>query len=176
MIYLDNAATTRPHPAAIDAVLVGLRDDFGNPSSRHRPGIEARRAVDDARESIARYCGIDPQGVVFTSGGTEANQLAALGLPLRSGTTKILSTNAEHPSLAKPLAARRGAELIQAPIGRDGTLDLARAAELLDEKVGLVALFEGHNETGARNPVAAIVELVRARAPRALIHFDCVQA
>lgn len=176
MIYLDNAATTRPDPTVVLAVRSALENDWGNPSSRHAPGVAARRLVDASREAVAAYCRIDPGGVVFTSGGTEANQLAALGLPLRSRTDRIVTSNAEHPSLARPLRARAGAQVVEVPLAKEGAVDLDRLGAALDERVGLVALFDGHNELGSRNDFDAIVPLVRARAPRALIHVDCVQA
>lgn len=176
MIYLDNAATTRPDPTVVEAVRGALESDWGNPSSRHEAGLAARRVVDASREAIADYCRIDPSGVVFTSGGTEANHLAALGLPLRSGTRRIVTSNAEHPSLARPLRARTGAEIVEVPLARSGAVDLERLEASLDERVGLVALFDGHNELGSRNDFDAIVPRVRERSPRALIHVDCVQA
>ena len=176
MTYLDNAATTRPDDAVVRAVQRALEEAWGNPSSSHRGGLAARAIVDEARAQIAGWCRIPPDGVVFTSGGTEANQLAALGLPLRSRTTRIVTTAAEHPSLARSLAARTGAELVSVSLASDGTVDLDRLDAALDERVGLVALFEGHNEIGSRNPVGEIVRRVRARSPRALIHLDAVQS
>jgi cysteine desulfurase len=176
MIYLDNAATTRPHPSVVEAIRAALENDWGNPSSRHAPGLAARRLVDASRDAIAAYCRIDPAGVIFTSGGTEANQLAAHGLPLRSRTDRIVTTNAEHPSLARPLRARSGAEIVEVALAKDGAVDLELLSAALDERVGLVALFDGHNELGSRNDFSAIVPRVRARAPRALIHVDCVQS
>jgi cysteine desulfurase len=175
-IYFDNAATTRPHPSVVAAMAAALETAWANPSSRHPPGLAARRLIEDARSALASYSGIEPEGVVFTSGGTEANQLAALGLPLRSRATRIVTTNAEHPSLARPLRARPGAEIVEVALGGDGAIDLERLASALDERVGLVALFDGHNEIGSRNPLDAIVPLVRSRSPRALIHVDSVQA
>ncbi len=176
MVYLDNAATTRPLDSVAAAVHAALTESWANPSSAHRAGLAARTEVDRAREIIAHYCGIATAGVVFTSGGTEANHLAVLGLPLRSATTHIVSSQAEHPSLARAIAARPGATALQVRLLATGAVDLAHLESLLDERVGLVALFEGHNETGARNPIAEIVACVRQRAPRALIHLDSVQA
>src|SRR5262245_16761199 len=176
MIYLDNAATTRPDPTVVLAVRSALESEWGNPSSRHEAGLSARRLVDASREAIAAYCRIEPSGVVFTSGGTEANHLAALGLPLRSGTRRIVSSSAEHPSLARPLRARAGAEVVEVPLAATGAVDLERLEAALDEQVGLVAPFGGHNAPGSRNAFDAIVPRVRAKAPRALIHVDCVQA
>ncbi|MBM4014939.1 MAG: cysteine desulfurase [Planctomycetes bacterium] len=176
MIYLDNAATTRPCPPAVAAVTRALADAWANPSSVHRAGLQARALVEAVRLQLAAYCGIEPAGVVFTSGGTEANHLAVLGLPLRSGTTRIVTSNAEHPSLGRAVERRRGAEVVRVPITSQGAIDLERLEAVLDASVGLVALFEGHNESGARNPVAEIGALVRRKAPRALLHLDSVQS
>jgi cysteine desulfurase len=175
-IYLDNAATTAPAPAVVEAMRHALEVGFANPSSRHRPGLEARRLVEEARATIARYAGLRPEGVIFTSGGTEANNLAGRGWPLRSGTRRVLTSAAEHPSVAAALELRPDARPEAVPLGPDGTLDLDELATRLDEKVGLVAVFEGQNEIGSRNPVAAIAALVQERAPRALLHLDCVQS
>ncbi len=176
MIYLDSAATSRPLDAVVAAMHSCLRDCWANPSSAHRPGLAARTAVEEARATIASYCAIDPSGVVFTSGGTEANHLAVLGLPLRSGTTRIVTTVAEHPSLGRAVALRRDAEVTTIRITAQGAIDLDELERQLDPTVGLVALFEGHNESGARNPIGAIVEKVRRKAPRALLHLDAVQS
>src|SRR5262245_11479759 len=157
MIHLDNAATTRPTPAVVEAVQRALAEGWANPSSAHRPGLAARAIVEEARERLARYCGIAPDGVIFTSGGTEANHLAALGFPMRSKTSRIVASNAEHPSLGRALAARANVELVTAPLDASGVVDVGRLGELLDERVGLVALFHGHNEIGSRNPIAEIV-------------------
>jgi cysteine desulfurase len=176
MIYLDNAATTPPCAAAIAAIHSALTDIWANPSSSHRFGLGARAVIENVRSRLAEWCGIEPSGVVFTSGGTEANHLAVLGLPLRSGTTRIVTTNAEHPSLARSVERRRGAEVVRVPINRQGGVDLERLDSTLDERVGLVAVFEGHNESGARNPVQEIAAMVRRKAPRAFLHLDSVQA
>ncbi len=176
MIYLDNAATTRPCVLAVTAVTRALTEAWANPSSAHRAGLTARATVEEVRLQLAAYCGIDPAGVVFTSGGTEANHLAVLGLPLRSGTTRIVTSNAEHPSLGRAVLRRRGAEVVRVPITPQGAIDLEQLEAALDASVGIVALFEGHNESGALNPVAEIVALVRRRAPRAFLHLDSVQA
>lgn len=176
MIYLDNAATTRPCPEAIAAITAAVSESWANPSSSHRAGLAARAVVESARETIAAYCGLDPAGVVFTSGGTEANHLAVLGLPLRSGTHRVVTTHAEHPSLGRAAARRRGADVVAVRVTSRGAIDLDHLAALLDSHVGLVAVFEGHNETGARNPIPEIVALVRRSAPRALLHLDAVQS
>ncbi len=176
MIYADNAATTRPASTVVDAVRLTLVECWGNPSSAHRPGLDARTITEDAREVIARYCTIPAEGVIFTSGGTEANQLAALGLPIRPRSNRVICTNAEHPSLSRAIASRGDVEVVYTPVRSDGVVDLERFGDLLNDQIGLVALFEGQNEIGSRNPIAEIVALARARAPRAFIHLDSVQA
>ncbi|MCI0656217.1 MAG: aminotransferase class V-fold PLP-dependent enzyme, partial [Acidobacteria bacterium] len=115
MIYLDNAATTQPTAEVIDAMHWALTDGFANPSSRHQQGIAVREAVEAARRTLAsclRCAGDESSAsVVFTSCGSEANNLAVLGLPLRSGTRRILCSMADHPSLLEPLRQRAGAVL-----------------------------------------------------------------
>jgi cysteine desulfurase len=176
MTYLDNAATTRPAPSVVEAVRAALESSWANPSSSHAMGVAARSIVERARATIADFCSLPTSGVVFTSGGTEANQLAAFGLPMRSRTTRIVTSEVEHPSLARPLAARPGVEVARARVTSRGVVDLDHLATLLDDRVGLVALFEGHNETGARNPIGEVVALARSKSPRALVHVDSVQS
>ncbi len=175
-IYLDNAATTRAHPEVVETMVQALGDGFGNPSARHGRGIQARRRLEDARETIAHYAGIAPEGVVFTSGGTEANNLAARGFPMRSGTQRILTSAAEHPSLRRPLQARTDGVVELVNLTPHGTMDLDDLEGRLDEDVGLVATFEGQNEIGCRQPVNEISKRVRLQAPRAFLHLDSVQA
>ena len=175
-VYLDHAATTPPSAEVVAAVHLGLTGYFANPSAAHGAGVRVRRRLEEERESIARFCGIEPRGVVFTSGGTEANQLAVFGAPRRRRTRRLLTSNAEHPSLR---AATRGAtdlEVHELPIDSGGTIPLDTFEAALDDDVALVAVFEGHNEIGSRQPIEALSRLVRERAPRAWIHIDSVQA
>ena len=176
MIYLDNAATTEIAHEVIETLLPSFKQQFANPSARHRLGVQVRETLESCRERIASWCGVPVRGVVFTSGGTEANNLAALRLRLPSGTTTVLSTAAEHPSLLRPLRSRPGYEWRPLRIGSDGVVDLEDLEKKLDRTVGLVALFEGHNEIGSLQKVREITALVRSRTPRALIHLDAVQS
>ena len=174
-IYLDNAATTRPDAAVLAAMQWALQEGFANPSARHTWGMQVRDAIDDARARIADAVGISPDGVIFTSGATEANNLAASGFPLRSGTRRAITSPAEHASLLGPMQ-RHHPHLDFVRITSDGIIDLDHFADLLGDDVGLVALYEGHNEIGSVNPTHEIARLVQAKAPRAFLHMDTVQS
>ena len=177
-IYLDNAATTRVVPEVAAALLRAATETWANPSSVHGPGAAARRLVEDAREQVASALGVDAAEITFTSGGTEANNLAIRGLPgLREGTRAVLSA-IEHPSVhaqAEWLEAH-GVEVRMAPVDRDGVLDLDAFDGLIGERTRLVAVMAVNNETGSIQPVAELVARVRAKAPDAHVHCDVVQA
>src|SRR6266852_8054549 len=102
-IYLDNNATTPLHPAVLEALERSLRDVFGNASSIHKEGQSARRAIEDARESVASLIGASPREVVFTSGGTESNNAALFGVMRQAERDHIVTTSIEHPSVAEVL-------------------------------------------------------------------------
>lgn len=170
--YLDNAATTPMRPEAVEAMLPFLAGEFANPSGAHGPGRRARRAVDDARDAVAAALGCAPGEVVFTSGGTEADNLAISGVHERRGGRIVVSA-VEHPAVLRP-AARLGARV--APVDADGVVDLDALAELLTPEVRLVSVMAVNSEVGVVQPVADVVALVRERAPEALVHCDAVQA
>lgn len=170
-VYLDHNATTPLRPEARRAVEAAFATT-GNPSSAHRFGRAARRAVEDAREQLARLVGARPDAVVFTSGGTEANALALSGQALSAmGRRRVLVSAVEHPSV---LAAAPGATRI--PVDGDGTVDLAALENALaaDSEPALVSIMLANNETGAIQPVAKAAEI--ARRFGAIVHCDAVQA
>ena len=179
-VYLDHNATTPPAEPVVDAMSAALRDGWANPSSLHQAGRQARRLVDDAREAIARLAAQSPRDVVFTSGGTEANNLA-LARPFAGRPGGLLVTSRlEHPSVlayADVLAAS-GVRVRWVQPSPGGHLAVAAFAEALAERVAgepvLVATHAVHHETGAIQPIAALVVLV-ARAG-AELHVDAVQA
>ncbi len=184
-IYLDHAATTPVADEVRAAMRPWLEEEFGNPSSRHPIGLRAADAVDEARRALARTCGVRAQDVVFTSGGTEANNLGVIGLARaaeRSGAgadeRRVLVGPGEHPSVRASADALRaeGFAVDEAPLGADGALDLERFAALLSPATALVALMLVNNELGTIFPVRAAARLVRAHAPRARLHVDAVQA
>lgn len=164
--YLDHNATTPVRPEAAIAVAEALARG-GNPSSVHRFGRLARRVVEEARASVAALVGADPAGVAFTSGGTEANNLALGG----TGRECVLVSAVEHASVRE---ARDGITLV--PVDDDGIVRLDALAALLsgDARPALVSVMWANNETGAIQPVAEIAALAHAHG--ALLHCDAVQA
>lgn len=183
-VYLDHAATTPMLPAAVEAMTAHLLD-VGNPSSLHASGRQARRVVEESRETIARALNCRPGEVVFTSGGTEADNLAIKGIywsrraadPRR---TRILTTTVEHHAVLDPLhwlAEREGAEVEPIPVDRQGRLDLdaLRAAVERDpESVALISVMWANNEVGTLEPVDQVVALAAEHGIP--VHTDAVQA
>jgi cysteine desulfurase len=166
-VYLDYNATTPLKPAVIEAMTAALAET-GNASSVHRFGRLARRSIEQAREDVAALAGAQPRQVVFTSGGTEANNLALTAL----GAGRHLIVSAiEHDSVLK---AAPGAEIL--PVDGNGQVDVAALQLLLkgDSRPAVVAVMLANNETGAVQPVAQVVELAHAHG--ALVHCDAVQA
>jgi cysteine desulfurase len=177
-IYLDHNATTPVDPRVLEAMLPALREGFGNASSLHWFGQQARAALDDARAEIARLIGANPAEVVFTSSGTEADNLALRGAagiarPPRRG---IVYSAIEHLAVmntAKSLA-EEGWPVASVRATADGTVDLDDLAAKVDETTALVAVMFANNETGVIQPVKDVVTLAHARG--ALVHCDAVQA
>jgi len=179
-IYLDHAATTPLLPAVRAALEPFLAEDFGNPSSRHPLGVRAAGALDEARRRVARAVGARPAGVIFTAGGTEANNLAVQGFARarrRRGQHVVLGPT-EHPSVRAPALALReeGFEVEEASLDARGDLDLADLERRLRPDTVLVALMLVSNELGTLYPLARAARLVRARSPAAALHADAVQA
>jgi cysteine desulfurase len=178
-IYLDNNATTILHPAVAEAMDECHRAGYANPASQHFAGRRARRVLEEARAEIAELLGARTTGMVvdslvFTSGGTEANNLAIRGL-IGPGPSRLIHSAIEHPSLVA--AARRmgesGHEIRQLPVDRNGVARVDALADLLDSRTGLVSLMLGNNETGVLQPVRQAVALCRPRGIRT--HTDAVQ-
>jgi cysteine desulfurase len=179
-IQLDAAASTPLDPRVREAMLPWLGELSANPSSRSGPGARARAALDEARLRVARACGARAEDVVFTSGATEASNLALLGAArarARHGRHLVIGA-AEHACVREPALAlaREGFELSWLPLAANGLADLERAAALLREDTVLVAQILVHNESGAIHPLRELARLVRSRSPRAHLHVDAVQA
>ncbi len=163
---------------------------FANASSSHTAAREARRAVEEAREVVGHALGARPSEVVFTSGGTEADNLAVLGTLAersgRGGPVGVACSAVEHAAVLEPArAARRGlaavhgigaVRLDEVAVGGDGVVDLDALAEVLDDDTALVSVMTANSEVGVVQPVEAVSELVRRLAPRAALHTDAVQA
>jgi cysteine desulfurase len=173
MIYLDNNATTPLLPEVRAAMEPFWDTCFGNASSAHALGRKARKAIEDARQQIAHYLGAEPDEVIFTSGATEANNLAVFGLP--RGVGGICCSRIEHPSVWEAVEAltQRGYWWREIPVNPDGVVEVS-ACENLDEEIKLACLMLANNETGAVQPVAEFAELCRRR--NIPLHCDAVQA
>ncbi len=179
--YLDNAATAPLRPEVLEAMMPFLTTAYGNASAGHSMARVARRAVDDARDLVAAALGGKASEVVFTSGGTEADNLAVTGAVLAAraeGTPRpaIACSAVEHPAVLEPVRAAGGAEL---PVDSRGIVDLARLREYVGYHRGVLAAISVmlvNNETGVLQPLEAVVQLVREMAPAALVHTDAVQA
>lgn len=172
LVYLDNAASTAVRPEAIDAMLPLLTDCYGNPSGAHRMARDARRCLDDARDIMADALGCLPGEIVFTAGGTEADNLAVFGVHEAHGGTLVCSA-IEHHAVLEPVENLGGRI---APVGEDGRVDIDALVSLLDESVSLVSVMLVNNETGVIQPFEAIAAAVQQHAPNAILHTDAVQA
>ncbi|MDD5306703.1 MAG: cysteine desulfurase family protein [Deltaproteobacteria bacterium] len=177
-IYLDNAATTRPWPEAIDAVVRAMGDAFGNASSVHRRGLAAARLVEDAKRTIAEAVGGGPWQVVFTSGGTESDNTAVLGSAPRGRRDAIVVTVLEHPAVAEACkaAAALGARIVEVEAGSGGVMDPKAVEAAVDERTALVSVIHVSNEIGTVQPVAEMARLAKRRSPGCRVHVDAVQA
>ena len=175
-VYLDHNATTPLDEGVLDAMLPFMRHQYGNASSRHELGTVARKAVDAAREQVAALVNVQPSQVVFTSGGTEANNLFIRGAAGYLKPSQVAISAVEHPCVAKPAQElqRLGWTLRKLAVTPDGEVDLADVEEALKEPTGMVSVMLANNETGVIQDVAAVAE--RARAAKAWMHTDAVQA
>lgn len=179
-IYLDNAATTPLDPEVREAMRPWLEDDFGNPSSRHRLGVRAAQAIDAARAAVARATGARRADVVFTSGGTEANNIAVLGAArarAKHGRHVVIGAT-EHPCVREAALALRGEGFTvdELTLTSNGAVDLEHAAACVRSDTVLVAQMLVQNECGSIYPVRELARLARARAPHVHVHVDAAQA
>ncbi len=173
-IYLDNNATTPMIPAVWQAMAPYLGEIFGNPASAHSVGRRARRALEDAREAVAIHLGAHADEVLFTSGATEANNLALFGL-CGNPPAHLLASPVEHPSVAEPLRhlADSGFVLDVLPIEDCGRVRTESVPNLLHPETRLIAVMLANHETGAVQPIRAVTDILQGRAH---FHCDAVQA
>jgi cysteine desulfurase len=178
-IYLDHAATTPVRPEVLAAMLPILGGTFGNPSSSHAFGRAAREALDDAHDRLARAVGADAREIVFTSGGTEATNLALKGAAWagRARGHRIVTTAVEHHATTHALAhlEKFGFEVVEVPVDRYGRVDPDELDRALTDRTILASVILGNNEVGTLQPVAEIAARVRGRRG-ILLHVDAVQA
>ncbi|MGZ0184663.1 MAG: cysteine desulfurase family protein [Acidimicrobiales bacterium] len=173
-VYLDHAASTPARPEVVEAMLPWLAEHPGNPSGSHAVARSARRAIDDARDLVAALVGAQPGEVVFTSGGTEADNLAVDGVVRSTGCLPVCSA-VEHPAVLAPVADAGG---IVVSTDEGGRIDLGALAEVLSsvDGIGLVSVMLANNETGVVNDLESVAALLAEAAPDAVLHTDAVQA
>jgi cysteine desulfurase len=178
-VYLDHAATTPLRPEALEAMLPYLTHEHGNPSSPHAAGRRTRMALDEARERLARGLGAEPRELVFTSGGTEAINLAIKGAAWagKAAGNRILTTAVEHRAVLAScsLLETFGFEVVRLPVDRYGRLDPDVLTAALTERTILVSLSLANNEAGTLGHLGELVRRIRGGS-RALVHVDAVQA
>ena len=175
-IYLDHNATTPLHPEVLNAMLPALQDNFGNPSSIHSFGRSARVELDEAREKVARLIGASSSEIIFTSGGTEANNLALLGVALKDKEKKIITSKTEHPSVLNPCRQleEQGVEVHYLDVDRFGRIDINNLESQITESTALISLQHANSETGVLQDIKKISELARSNG--VLFHTDAVQS
>ena len=177
-LYLDYNATTPIHPEVIESILPWLRDDFGNPSSTHVYGRRAHAAVERAREQVAALLGCNPNEMYFTSGGTEANNLAILGIAEAIGARRksVVTSVVEHPATARPCdrLEEKGWNVTRAPVDADCRVSPERVHDFVSTDTALVTVMLANNETGTLMPIRQLADI--AHASGALMHTDAAQA
>jgi len=177
-IYLDHNATTRPDPAVREEILCCLDEVFGNPSSLHSFGQEASRVVDRSRKRTARLIGASPDEIVFTSGGTESNNVAVCGIAeaLRDRKRHIITSAIEHQALLNPCNHLKqcGFEVTYLPVDENGLLNPQEVARAVREDTALLSIMMANNDVGTIQPLAEVSGLARAKG--VLVHTDAVQA
>lgn len=173
-VYLDNSATTQVSPKVIDRMVSSMKSEFYNPSSLYEPSVAVRKDMDACRDAIRSKTGL--QKVVFTSGGTEANNLAIMGLPKGGKRKKILVSMAEHPSVVEACKALQlGFEVLRIPLTGEGLVDLHQAKSMMDAQVALICVMEVSNEIGSIQPIMDLLKLRAQLCPDARFHVDGVQ-
>ncbi len=179
MIYLDNAATTKPCKAAIDAMVDAMTNNWGNPSALHRPGMEADRLLQTARKQVATALGGTPDRVFFTSGGTEADNWAIYGTVSTRGKRgkHIVTTKIEHHAILHPMEhlESQGYEVTYLEPDENGYITPQMLAKVLRKDTILVSIMMANNEVGSVMDIATMAKLVHQQCPHGVFHTDAVQ-
>ncbi len=178
--YLDNSATTRCSKRATDMMVKLLTEDYGNPSSLHLKGVEAEKYIKEAKEKIAKTLKIEEKELVFTSGGTESNNMALIGTALankRAGN-HIITTAIEHASVSATTAylEELGFNVTYLKVDSNGIISLEELKEAVTDETILVSLMMVNNEIGAVEPIEEAVKVIKAKNPNTLVHVDAIQA
>jgi len=179
-VYLDNSATTRVTESVRDMVVQTMTEDYGNPSSRHRKGVEAEHYLKDAREKIARTLKVSEKEIYFTSGGTESDNWAILGAAAanKRGGKHLITTAVEHAAVLMPMHAleEQGFRVTYLPVDSKGRISLSDLEAAICDETILVSIMAVNNEVGAIEPIEEAGALIKRKNPSALFHVDAVQA
>lgn len=178
--YLDNAATTPVFPEVKEIMVKVLEEDFGNPSSKHTKGITAELYVKEAKETIAGCLKCQPKEIIFTSGGTESNNMAFIGTAIanRRAGKHVITTRIEHASVHEPMAylEEMGYEVTYLPVNSVGQVSVEEVENALRDDTFLVSIMYVNNEIGSVEPIGEIGELLHRKNPEILFHVDAIQA
>src|SRR5674476_708264 len=176
MIYLDHAATTPMRPEILEAMIPYFSERFGNPSSLHSYGQDARAAIEQAREHVASAIGATPQEIIFTSGGTESDNLAIRGVLQRSGKDHIITSAIEHPAVLETckFVEKLGHEVTYVPVDRDGRVRPSEVEEAVQENTRLISIMHANNEIGSIQPIAEVGAIAASHGVH--MHTDAVQS
>ena len=178
-VYLDNSATTACFPEVARFMTEIMCEHYGNPSSMHRKGLEAEHYIKEAKDTLARILKVDARELIFTSGGTEADNLALIGCAWanhRSGR-HIISTKIEHPAVLETLAylEKQGFEVTYLPVDENGIIRLTDLEAALRKDTIIVSIMHTNNEIGSLQPIAEAGQLIKRMYPKCLFHVDAVQ-
>lgn len=176
IVYLDNSSTTKPYREAVDRAVFYMTEDYGNPSSLHGLGLNAEKAVKEARAAVAKGLGATAGEIYFTSGGTEADNMAIIkgAQAKRRAGNRIITTKTEHPAVLEPCAymEKQGFEVVYIDVDSNGRIDLEQLKSAVNDNTILISVMHVNNELGSINPIAEISKL----KGNALFHSDAVQS
>lgn len=178
--YLDNSATTKCAPQVVDVCVKVMQEDYGNPSSKHMKGVEAENYIKDAKETIAKTLKCQDKEILFTSGGTESNNMAIIGTAMankRKGNHVIVSS-VEHSSVKEPFnfLEEQGFKVTYLKVDSKGIVDIEELKNALDDETILVSVMYTNNEIGAVEPIEEIGHIVKSYNPDIVFHVDAIQA
>uniref|UniRef100_UPI003FEF8F0A cysteine desulfurase family protein n=1 Tax=Roseburia sp. TaxID=2049040 RepID=UPI003FEF8F0A len=180
LAYLDNSATTRCSERAKDLMVQILMQDFGNPSSLHGMGVTAEEYIKEAKSNIAKTLKAEEKEILFTSGGTESNNMALIGTALanRRAGNHIITTEIEHASIAAPLEflKEQGFRITKLSVDKNGHISLEELRDAVGEDTILVSIMMVNNEIGAVEPVAEAAKIIKGKNPNTIFHVDAIQA
>lgn len=179
-VYFDNAASTKVSPSVIEVMKKTMEEDYANPSARHVMGVEAENYYKEAAQAVSKTLKVNPKEIVFTSGGTESNNMALIGAARayqRSGR-HIISTSIEHPAVYEPLAylKEEGFEISILPVDSLGHISLEELKNTIRKDTVLISAMLVNNEMGAVEPVDEIAALIKSINPQIIFHVDAIQA